>query len=197
MEFSNRLHKLRKDRGLTQEELAEILHVSRAAVSKWESGRGFPNIASLKDIGRVFGVTVDSLLSADEVTDLAHSEQRSTTDGFVRFSFTLIDLCAVMFYFLPVFGEETAAGITSCPLFILSALPEYVKYIYIICISLCVSCGLISALLIRHTAKAYLYFSYAFHIACAGVFIITRQVYASMLSLVLLSIKCILQIKHK
>ena len=110
MEFSNRLHKLRKDRGLTQEELAEILHVSRAAVSKWESGRGFPNIASLKDIGQVFGVTVDSLLSADEVTDIAQSEQRSTTEGFVRFSFSLIDLCAVIFYFLPVFGEETAAN---------------------------------------------------------------------------------------
>lgn len=44
MELSEKLQELRKEKGLTQEELAEALFVSRTAISKWESGRGVPNI---------------------------------------------------------------------------------------------------------------------------------------------------------
>jgi transcriptional regulator with XRE-family HTH domain len=47
MEFNEKLQELRKQKGLTQEELAEKLYVSRTAISKWESGRGYPNIESL------------------------------------------------------------------------------------------------------------------------------------------------------
>ena len=46
MEFGEKLQELRKKKGLTQEELAEALYVSRTAVSKWELGRGYPNIDS-------------------------------------------------------------------------------------------------------------------------------------------------------
>ena len=66
MEFNEKLQELRKSRGLTQEELAEKLYVSRTAVSKWESGRGYPNIDSLKAISDFFSVTVDELLSPTE-----------------------------------------------------------------------------------------------------------------------------------
>lgn len=48
MEFNEKLQKLRKEQKLTQEELAEKLFVSRTAISKWESGRGYPSIDSLK-----------------------------------------------------------------------------------------------------------------------------------------------------
>ena len=47
MEFHEKLQELRRQKGITQEELAQALYVSRAAVSKWESGRGYPNIDSL------------------------------------------------------------------------------------------------------------------------------------------------------
>lgn len=53
---------MRKNRGLTQEELAQVLYVSRTAISKWESGRGYLSIDSLKEISNYFGVTIDDLL---------------------------------------------------------------------------------------------------------------------------------------
>ena len=59
MDFNEKLQLLRKQKGLTQEELAEILFVSRTAVSKWESGRGYPNIDSLKAISKFFGSNCD------------------------------------------------------------------------------------------------------------------------------------------
>ena len=63
MEFHEKLQELRKNSGLTQEELAEVLFVSRTAISKWESGRGLPSIDSLKAISNYFSVTIDDLLS--------------------------------------------------------------------------------------------------------------------------------------
>ena len=72
MEFNEKLQELRKQKGLTQEELAELLYVSRTAISKWESGRGFPNIESLKAISKFFSVSLDKLLSGEEILAIGH-----------------------------------------------------------------------------------------------------------------------------
>ena len=76
MEFNEKLQELRKQKGLTQEELATSLYVSRTAISKWESGRGYPNIESLKAIAKFFSVTVDELLSTDEVLTIAEEDSK-------------------------------------------------------------------------------------------------------------------------
>ena len=76
MEFSEKLQELRKQKGLTQEELAKSLYVSRTAISKWESGRGCPNIDSLKEIAKFFSVTVDQLLSGEELLTIAQEDQK-------------------------------------------------------------------------------------------------------------------------
>ena len=60
MEFCEKLQELRKSRGLTQEELAEKLYVSRTAISKWESGRGFPSIDSVRAISKFFSCQLTS-----------------------------------------------------------------------------------------------------------------------------------------
>ena len=78
MEFNQKLQELRKQKGLTQEELAKELFVSRTAISKWESGRGYPNIESLKLIAKFFSVTVDELLSSNEALTLAEESQKET-----------------------------------------------------------------------------------------------------------------------
>ena len=76
MEFNEKLQQLRKEKELTQEQLAEELFVSRTAISKWESGRGYPSIDSLKAISKLFSVSVDDLLSGEELISLAEIEQR-------------------------------------------------------------------------------------------------------------------------
>lgn len=66
MYFDERLRECRKQAGLSQEELADKLCVSRQAVTKWESGRGMPNIESLQDIAKLFNVSIDYLLENGE-----------------------------------------------------------------------------------------------------------------------------------
>lgn len=107
MEFHEKLQRLRKDRGLTQEELAEKLYVSRAAVSKWELGRGYPNIESLKDLAAFFSVSVDELLSSEDVITLAEKEKKESIWEYVSLICALLDLLTVLLLFIPVFGAKT------------------------------------------------------------------------------------------
>jgi len=62
MKFDEKLQKLRKEKGLSQEELAEMMNVSRQAVSRWEGGLSYPETEKIITLSEVFGVTVDSLL---------------------------------------------------------------------------------------------------------------------------------------
>lgn len=74
MEFSEKIQELRNKNKLTQEQLAEKLYVSRTAVSKWESGKGYPSIDSLKYISKTFNISIDELLSIEEIIDIAKKE---------------------------------------------------------------------------------------------------------------------------
>lgn len=65
MTFGEKLQKLRREAGLSQEELAERLEVSRQAVSKWERDSGYPETEKIIRMGRLFHVTMDYLLNED------------------------------------------------------------------------------------------------------------------------------------
>ena len=66
MIFSEKLQLIRKSQGMTQEDLAEKLDVSRQAVAKWESGQVYPDISNLIQISNLFNVTVDYLVRDQE-----------------------------------------------------------------------------------------------------------------------------------
>ncbi len=68
MEFGNNLRRLRKAAGYTQEALAEQLHLTGQAVSRWETGEGYPEITLLPALADLLGVTVDALLRRAELT---------------------------------------------------------------------------------------------------------------------------------
>ena len=86
--LSEKLYKLRKNSGLSQEKLAEQLDVSRQAISKWESGTAIPESEKLVAISNYFGVSVDYLLKEEEVdsikvTDVRVEEKSQTIVGFI------------------------------------------------------------------------------------------------------------------
>lgn len=60
------IKRLRRSKGMTQEQLADILNISNAAVSKWERGDSFPDITLLFPIADYFGVSVDELMGHNE-----------------------------------------------------------------------------------------------------------------------------------
>ncbi|MBP5358397.1 MAG: helix-turn-helix transcriptional regulator [Treponema sp.] len=66
MNFAEKLKTLRKQKSISQEQLAEKIHVSRQAITKWESGNGIPDIENLLAISSIFNESIDSLLSEEK-----------------------------------------------------------------------------------------------------------------------------------
>ena len=79
MKLYEKITLYRKKNGLSQEELAEKIGVSRQAVSKWETGDALPEITKLKALADTFNVTVDFLLDEEKTEFLKQSEQPSVT----------------------------------------------------------------------------------------------------------------------
>ncbi|MBR5564946.1 MAG: helix-turn-helix transcriptional regulator [Roseburia sp.] len=78
MSFAENLKQLRKENQLSQEELAEILDVSRQAVSKWEQGIGYPEVEKLLLLSSKLSISLDSLM-ATEITQEPHTEKQNVT----------------------------------------------------------------------------------------------------------------------
>ena len=105
MEFNEKLQQLRAGKNLTQEQLAEQLYVSRTAISKWESGKGYPNIESLKCISKFFSVSIDELLSSAELISLAETENLSNVKRIYNIISGITDIMAVALIVLPIYGQ--------------------------------------------------------------------------------------------
>ena len=132
MEFHEKLQELRKQKGLTQEELAGILSVSRTAISKWESGRGYPNIDSLKAIAKYFSVTIDQLLSGDELLTIAEEDTKQTKTNACNLIFSMLDISALALLFLPLFADRIGDDIREVSLLFLTNIATYLTISYFV-----------------------------------------------------------------
>lgn len=117
MEFHEKLQELRKSRGLTQEELAEALYVSRTAISKWESDRGYPSIDSLKEISKYFSVTIDDLLSGEALISIAERENKTNIQNLFDLLFGMVDMLSVLLIVLPLYPRTEDGYVYSVNLF--------------------------------------------------------------------------------
>lgn len=126
MEFHEKLQALRKHRGLTQEELAAALYVSRTAISKWESGRGYPTIDSLKAISAYFSVSIDELLSGGEALVIAEEDQHRRQE----LAFGLLDISAGLLLFLPLFRQGAGDAMQAVSLLHMAGAPVYLQAAY-------------------------------------------------------------------
>ena len=201
MEFNEKLQELRKQKGLTQEELAEKLYVSRTAISKWESGRGYPNIDSLKAISRFFSVTVDNLLSSDEILTIAADNQKQTEKHFRDLTFGLLDICMLLHLFLPLFATNTDNVIHAASLLSLSGTSPYLIIAYYFVVIVMSITGILTLALQNCSAivwaKAKRKLSMVLGVAAMLLFVISRQPYAAVFTFVLLTIKALMLIKQR
>ena len=200
MEFNEKLQELRKSRSLTQEELAEALFVSRTAISKWESGRGYPNLDSLKEISRYFSVSIDELICPEEILSAAQDEKKEYMDRYLSLICSTLDILLALLLFLPVFGNgaDSPASVT---LFGITGLSPWIKTVFAVVISLTVLNG-ICGVVISHLDKPVwnrhrLVTGMVLSVTGAAIFILTRQPYAGILCLIMLVVKGLLIGKRK
>ena len=195
MEFSEKLSQLRKSKNMTQEELSEMLFVSRAAVSKWESGRGLPKIDSLKAITSKFGVTVDELLSGEELLSAAQNETREKTQRLQSSLFGLLDVMHLLFFVLPLFGDDSGAS------FLVFALPSWMRALYLALFAAAVLLGMAEILLQnREGKKLHRWFSFGsagLTLLLASLAVLNRQPYVALFTLWILAVKSFLYIKQR
>ena len=141
MEFNEKLQKLRTNENLTQEELAEKLYVSRAAISKWESGRGYPSIDSLKAIAKYFHVTIDELIGSEEIVDLAEQDINDFHKKYTALICGILDCLTLLLFFLPVFGNGGKTEVESVSLLAMTGTSVWLKVIYIVTIGITILNG--------------------------------------------------------
>ena len=193
MEFHEKLQKLRKQKGLTQEELAQQLFVSRTAVSKWESGRGYPNIESLKDLAAFFSVTLDELLSGEELLHAAQEDLYQQKKDFRRWSFSLLDVSASLLLLLPLFGQTVNGQVQSVSLWQLTEITPYMQGIYLALTVMLSLWGLLTMLCRERLREEWsVSASFLLHSAAVLLFIAGSQPYAAALLFVLLVVKLLL-----
>ena len=180
MEFHEKLLELRKSRGLTQEELAEALFVSRTAISKWESGRGYPGIDSLKEISRFFEVTIDELICPREMITAAEDDKKAVIGRYVAVICNTLDILTAVLLFLPLF---------------------WLKIVFIVLIGVITLNGICGVILSRFDQPVWnkhrMVTGMALSVIGVGVFIGTRQPYAGIICFAVLVIKAWLIIKGK
>ena len=84
MTFGEKLREARKAAGLSQEQFAEKMSVSRSAVAKWESDKGLPDVNNLKVMAQLLGVTIDYLLDDEEKLNLSETKEPIDLDSFEK-----------------------------------------------------------------------------------------------------------------
>ena len=200
MEFSEKLQKLRKSKGLTQEELADSLYVSRTAVSKWESGRGYPNIDSLLEIAKFFSVTVDDLLSGEKLISIAERENKENIVKMCDLLLFITDLFWVLLFFLPLYPNKIDEIIYSVSLFDFWETSSSISIIYLFLFSAMIIFGVVGLILTRFSMKKGKKFlkvvSFATNIFTVAFLVMTRMVYATVIAFLLLIIKIAILIKQ-
>ena len=201
MEFNEKLCELRKNKGLTQEELAQALYVSRTAISKWESGRGYPSIDSLKEISKFFSVSIDELLSGEKIISIAEKENKSNLKNMCSLCFGITDILYLTLIILPLYSISAGERICAVNLFVFIEKTLFNQMVFPIMFLLIMLCGAAKAVLsfmkIEKGQKALTLVSMLLGIVTVLLLALTREAYAISTAFLLLMIKVALLLKCK
>lgn len=200
MEFNEKLQALRKSRGLTQEELAEALFVSRTAVSKWESGRGYPSIDSLKEISKYFSVTIDELLTGEKLISIAEKENKSNIQKLCDLLTGIVDLFSFILIVLPLYPNPINGYIYSVNLFDYTETTSFNRLLYWIMFLALVLVGTVKIFItqfeLNKGQKIVTDISIVLSIMTILFLALTREAYAITVAFFLFVVKGILLFKH-
>ena len=200
MEFHEKLQELRKSRGITQEELAETLYVSRTAISKWESGRGYPNIDSLKEISKYFSVSIDDLLSGEKLLSIAEKEHTSNLRNMCDLLFGIMDSCSFILIVLPLYPNTVNGYVYSVNLFAYTQVTSLNRALYWGLYILLIVIGIVKLILtnlgLYKCNKIVTGVSMFISILLVLFLAMTREAYAIMVVFLLLVIKGVLLLKN-
>lgn len=199
MEFNKKLQDLRKSKGLTQEELANDLFVSRTAISKWESGRGYPSIDSLKEISKYFSISLDDLLSGEEIITVAEADNVQKEQHFRDLVYGLLDCSTVIFLFLPFFAQKVDDRIEQVSMLLLTKYEMYIKIPYLIVVFALIILGISTLALQNSTFTFWVRQKWKLSLGLSTIavllFMISLQPYAAVFLFLFLVIKTLLLIK--
>lgn len=201
MELNEKLQELRKRKGLTQEELAAALYVSRTAISKWESGRGYPNIDSLKQLAAFFSVTVDDLLSGEQLLTIAQQENNRERIRILNLVFGLLDVSVALFFILPLFGQRVGGVLQEVSLLTLTAVAPYMRWTYLTVVILLLALGVLTLTLQTVNVRFWQRYKAPTSLLLGGVgtllFILGSQPYAAVVLFLFMLIKVCLLLKNR
>ena len=193
MEFHEKLQELRKRSGLTQEKLAEVLFVSRTAISKWESGRGYPSIDSLKAISAYFSVSIDDLLSSDKLIFIAEKENSINMRKMCDVMFGMADLLALFMIVLPLYSKTVEDHVYSVNLWLYNETAIYNRIVYWVLFAVLVLCGILKLLQVqkelRKESDALTRFSFLAGLVTVFYLVLAREAYAAAVAMVFISVK--------
>lgn len=199
VEFHEKLQELRKSRGLTQEELAEALFVSRTAISKWESGRGYPSIDSLKEISKFFSVTIDDLLSGEKLISIAEKENKSNIQNICDMLFGIVDILSIILVILPLYPNPKDGYIYSVNLFVYTETTTFNLWVYWILYISLIGIGVVKVIFnqmkMEKGRKVITEISIGLSIVTVFFLAMTREAYAISVAFMLLLIKGMLMFK--
>ena len=198
MEFHEKLQELRKSRKLTQEELAEALYVSRTAISKWESGRGYPSIDSLKEISFYFSVMIDELLSSEKLLSIAEKENEANIRNMCDLLFGIVDVFSIILIILPLYPNTAENFIHSVNLFQYTEISSFHRSVYWLFFLALVITGIAKILLPKEGNKNQILTSISMTLSILIILFLAlaREAYAIAVTFLLFVTKTILLLKY-
>lgn len=199
MEFHEKLQDLRKGKGLTQEELAEALYVSRTAISKWEQGRGYPSLDSLKEISKFFSVSIDGLLSGEALISIAEREHQSKMQKVYDLILGLVDLCAFALIVLPLYPKTIDGFVYSVNLINYDVISDLNLIIHWSMFLLMAALGVGKLFLLRYKPEKKIRIisdiSIGLNIVVLLFLALAREAYATVILIMMLVVKIVILLK--
>jgi transcriptional regulator with XRE-family HTH domain len=191
MELKDKIQKIRKDNGLTQEQFANAIFVTRTAVSKWETGRGVPGIESLKMIAKIYKLSLDELLNANEVIEVAENENKENLRRYSLIFDGILNIFALLGLVLPLYKAESGGAFYSVPLYEISGWLTILYWIFPILTFLS---GVLLLFIIKsekdNFKKAVSLIGFILNALFVLLLILSGQPYPAVLFFALLFIKC-------